>query len=84
MTRKATKTKKKSVKKSAKKSVRKASPSVIGQLRKEYGKVKRAYKGAGKAAFGKPANSAAKREYATIKRAYKTIGNKLGRATGIK
>jgi len=66
------------------KSHRKAAPSVVRQLRSEYGTVKRAYHKAGKAAFGKPANSAAKREYHTLRHAYKSIGNKLGRATGIK
>jgi hypothetical protein len=70
--------------KTAKKSTRKAAPAVVRQLRAEYGTVKRAYHKAGKAAFGKPANSTAKREYGQIKRAYKAIGNKLGRATGIK
>jgi hypothetical protein len=63
---------------------RKASPSVIRQLRADYAPLKRAYHKLGKAAFGKPANSAVKKEYALVKRAYKTAGNRLGRATGIK
>jgi hypothetical protein len=75
MPRKATKTRK---------TAKKAAPAVVRQLRAEYGTITKAYHKAGKAAFGKPANSAAKREYNTIKRAYRTIGNKLGRATGIK
>jgi len=75
MPRKTTKTRK---------TTKKAAPSIIRQLRAEYGTAQRAYRKAGKAAFGKPANSAAKREYHASKRAYKTIGNKLGRATGIK
>jgi hypothetical protein len=66
------------------KSRKKAAPSVIRQLRAEYGSLRRSYHNAGKAAFGKPANSAAKKEYNRVKRAYKTAGNKLGRATGIK
>jgi hypothetical protein len=70
--------------KASKKAHKKAAPSVIRQLRAEYAPIKKAYHKAGKAAFGKPANSAAKREYHQLKRAYKTIGNKLGRATGIK
>ena len=68
----------------SRKSSKKAAPSVIRQLRAEYEPLKKAYHKAGKAAFGKPANSKAKREYALLKRAYKTVGNKLGRATGIK
>jgi hypothetical protein len=68
----------------SRKSHKKAAPSVVRQLRAEYGTIKRAYHKAGKAAFGKPANSTAKREYHQLKRAYKTVGNKLGRATGIK
>lgn len=68
----------------ATKKTKNAAPAVVRQLRAEYGTLKRAYHKAGKAAFGKPANSAAKREYAQVKRAYKTVGNKLGRATGIK
>ena len=68
----------------SRKSSKKATPSVIRQLRADYGTLKRAYHKAGKAAFGKPANSAAKREYHQVKRAYKTVGNKLGRATGVK
>lgn len=68
----------------SRKSTKKAAPAVVRQLRSEYGVVKKAYHKAGKAAFGKPSNSVAKREYATLKRAYRTIGNKLGRATGIK
>ena len=68
----------------SRKSTKKAAPAVVRQLRAEYGTIKRAYHKAGKAAFGKPANSAAKREYHQLKRAYKTVGNKLGRATGIK
>lgn len=67
-----------------KKHAKKAAKSVVRELRSEYGTLKRAYHKAGKAAFGKPANSAAKRQYHQIKRAYKTVGNKLGRATGIK
>jgi len=68
----------------SRKSHKKASPSVVRELRSEYGTLKRAYHKAGKAAFGKPANSKAKKEYAQVKRAYRTVGNKLGRATGIK
>ena len=66
------------------KSTKKNAPAVVRQLRLEYGKIKKAYRTAGKKAFGKPANSVAKREYSELKRAYKTIGNKLGHATGIK
>jgi len=66
------------------KKTKKASPSTVRSLRSEYGIIKRAYHKAGKAAFGKPAHSTAKKEYAQLKRAYKAVGNKLGRATGIK
>jgi preprotein translocase subunit Sec63 len=66
------------------KSHRKASPAIVRELRAEYVTLKRAYHKAGKAAFGKPANSKAKKEYAQVQRAYRTVGNKLGRATGIK
>ena len=58
MPRKATKTRK---------TAKKAAPAVVRQLRAEYGTITKAYHKAGKAAFGKPANSAAKREYNTIK-----------------
>ena len=68
----------------SRKSAKKAAPSVIRQLRADYGSLKRAYHKAGKAAFGKPAKSAAKKEYNVVKRAYRIAGNKLGHATGIK
>jgi hypothetical protein len=65
------------------KTTRKSS-SEITATRAEYEKVKRVYHKAGKAAFGKPTNSTAKKEYKAVKAVYRRVGNKLGRLTGIK
>jgi hypothetical protein len=66
------------------KSHRKAAPSVVKKLRTEYKTVDRAYRKAGKAAFGKPKSSSIHREYEALKRTRRVVGNRLGRATGIK
>ena len=61
-----------------------ASRTEVKETRHEYDVLKRAYHKAGKAAFGKPENSVAKREYKQIKSAYRRVGNKLGRLTGVR
>ena len=68
----------------ARKSKKRSRPAVVKAARSEYSKVKRAYHTAGKAAFGKPSNSAVKRDYHALKRAYKSAGSRLGRLTGRK
>lgn len=51
-------------------------------LRREYNAANREYHRTGKKAFGKPANSAAKKEYRAAKRERNLLGSKLGRLTG--
>lgn len=62
----------------------KSKRATVAAVRKDYAAAKRRYKAAGKAAFGKPANSTAKKTYRSAKAAYKKVGNTLGRLTGIK
>ena len=61
-----------------------ATAAQVKSLRSDYSKAKSAYHKAGKAAFGKPANSTAKKEYKTARNAYKKAGALLGKATGRK
>lgn len=56
----------------------------VAALRREYNAANRAYHKAGKAAFGKPAGSAAKKTYRAAKSLRNRVGAQLGRLTGRK
>ena len=56
----------------------------VAAARREYTKLNRAYRAAGKKAMGKPARSTVHKDYVVIKRARNLAGKKLGKLTGIR
>jgi len=57
--------------------------ALVASARREYNKLTRAYRAAGKRAFGKPERSEVKRDYRTLKKARDQAGRRLGKLTGV-
>lgn len=63
---------------------KKSKKSQIASLRREYVAADREYHKKGRAAFGKPSGSAAKRAYREARQERNLLGSRLGKLTGRK